>query len=45
MRPIAMGRRHSLFSGSEGSDESWAILASLINTAKLDELDPQAYLI
>jgi transposase len=45
MRPIAMGRRHSLFSGSEGSDESWAILASLINTAKLHELDPQAYLI
>jgi transposase len=44
MRPIAMGRRNSLFSGSEGGAESWAILASLINTAKLHELDPQAYL-
>jgi hypothetical protein len=44
MRPIAMGRRNSLFSGSEGGAESWAILASLVNTAKLHELDPQAYL-
>jgi transposase len=44
MRPISMGRRNSLFSGSEGGAESWAILASLVNTAKLQELDPQAYL-
>jgi hypothetical protein len=44
MRPIAMGRRNSLFSGSEGGAESWAILASLVNTAKLHELDTQAYL-
>jgi hypothetical protein len=44
MRPIAMGRRNSLFSGSEGGAESWAILASLVNTAKLHGLDPQAYL-
>jgi transposase len=42
MRPIAMGRRNSLFSGSEGGAESWAILASLVNTAKLHDLDPQA---
>jgi transposase len=33
MRPIAMGRRNSLFSGSEGGAESWAILASIVNTA------------
>lgn len=45
MRPIAMGRRSSSFSGSEGGVKSWAILASLVNTAKLHELDPQAYLI
>jgi transposase len=44
MRPIAMGRRNSLFSGSEGGAESWAILASIVNTAKLHDLDPQAYL-
>ncbi|MGY4257817.1 hypothetical protein ACVI1L_004885 [Bradyrhizobium sp. USDA 4516] len=45
MRPIAMGRRNSLFSGSEGCAEGWAILGSLVNTAKLHELDPQAYLV
>ncbi|MGY2843451.1 hypothetical protein ACVIWU_006671 [Bradyrhizobium sp. USDA 4509] len=44
MRPIAIGRRNSLFSSSEGGAESWAILASLVNTAKLHELDPSAYL-
>ena len=44
MRPIAMGRRNSLFSGNEGGAESWAILSSIVNTAKLQELDPQAYL-
>jgi transposase len=44
MRPIAMGRRNSLFSGSEGGAESWAILSSLVNTAKLNGIDPQAYL-
>ncbi|MGY2933062.1 hypothetical protein ACVWZ6_002664 [Bradyrhizobium sp. GM6.1] len=44
MRPIAMGRRNSLFSGSEAGAESWAILSLIVNTAKLHELDPQAYL-
>src|ERR1700756_5049234 len=44
MRPIAMGRRNSLFSGNEGGAQSWAILASLVNTAKLNDIDPQTYL-
>jgi transposase len=44
MRPIAMGRRNSLFSGNEGGARSWALLASLVNTAKLNDVDPQAYL-
>ena len=44
MRPIAMGRRNSLFSGNEGGAQSWAILSSLVNTAKLNDIDPQAYL-
>lgn len=37
-------RSNSLFSGSEGGAESWAILASVLNTAKLNGLDPQIYL-
>lgn len=44
MRPIAMGRCNSLFRRSEGGAESWAILASIVNAAKLHELDPQVYL-
>ncbi|WP_456763199.1 IS66 family transposase [Bradyrhizobium sp. USDA 4011] len=40
MGPIAMGRRNSLSSGSEGGAESRAILASIVNTAILYGLDP-----
>ena len=41
---VALGRRTSLFAGSARGAEAWAILASIINTAKLHELDPQTYL-
>ena len=44
IRPIALGRRNALFAGSTRGAEAWAILASIINTAKLHELDPQTYL-
>ncbi len=44
IRPIAIGRRNSLFCGDEGGGESWAILSSLINTCKLNEIDPETYL-
>src|SRR4051794_5267736 len=44
MRPIALGRKNALFAGSESGARTWAILASLINTAKLNDLDPQTYL-
>jgi transposase len=44
IRPIALGRKNSLFCGNEGGGETWAILASLVNTAKLNGLDPQTYL-
>jgi transposase len=44
MRAIALGRRNSLFAGSTRGAEAWAILASIVNTAKLHELDPQTYL-
>lgn len=33
-----------MFAGSEGGSETWAILASLINTAKLQDIDPRHYL-
>jgi len=42
--PIAIGKKNSLFSGDEGGGETWAILSSLLNTAKLNGVDPEAYL-
>ncbi len=44
IRPISLGRKNALFAGSAGGGENWAILASVINTAKLHGLDPQIYL-
>jgi len=44
MRPIALGRKNSLFAGNDGGAETWAILASLLNTAKLNEIDPFTWL-
>jgi transposase len=44
IRPISIGKKNSLFCGDEGGGETWAILASLLNTAKLHEVDPEIYL-
>ena len=44
IRPIAIGRKNSLFCGDAGGGETWAILSSLINTAKLNGLDPEVWL-
>ncbi len=35
IRPIPLGRKNALFAGSAAGGERWAVLASLINTAKL----------
>lgn len=45
IRPIALTRKNALFAGSSGGGETWAILASLINTARLNGLDPHTYLV
>jgi hypothetical protein len=44
IRAIGLGRKNALFAGSAAGGENWAILASLINSAKLHGLDPQTYL-
>jgi transposase len=44
MRPIAQGRKNYLFMGSEGGGKSAAIAYTLIETAKLNGIDPQAWL-
>lgn len=44
MGPIAPGRKNYLFMGSEGGEKSAAIAYTLIETAKLNGVDPQAWL-
>ena len=44
MRAIALGRRNSLFAGSERGARNWACLASLLNTCKLNDIDPLTWL-
>jgi transposase len=44
IRPIALNRKNALFAGSDGGGEHWAVIASLIETCKLNGVDPQAYL-
>ncbi len=44
IRPQALTRKNALFAGSDGGAQHWACLASLIETAKLNGIDPLAYL-
>ncbi len=44
MKSVALTRKNSLFVGNARGGEAFAILASLINTAKLNGLDPQTWL-
>src|SRR5689334_13565684 len=44
IRPIALGRKNSLFAGSDGGARWWAVVASLVATAKLNGVEPLAWL-
>lgn len=44
IRPLALNRKNSLFAGSDGGAEHWAVIASLIETCKLIGVEPRAYL-
>jgi transposase len=44
IRPVALGRKNHLFAGSDGGGERWATVCSLIATAKLNDVEPFAYL-
>lgn len=43
MRPVALSRKNGLFAGSDEGGSNWAMLASLIETCKLNGVNPQAY--
>jgi IS66 C-terminal element len=36
--------QNALFAGSDGGAEHWAVIASLIETCKLNDVEPNAYL-
>ncbi len=44
IRPLALIRKNALFAGSDGGGEHWAVVASLVETCKLNGVDPHAYL-
>ena len=44
IRGIKLSRKNALFAGSDGGAEHWAIIASLVETCKINDVDPLAYL-
>jgi transposase len=44
MRPIGLSRKNALFAGHDEGAVNWACIASLIETCKLNGVDPQTYL-
>jgi transposase len=44
IRPVALGRKNALFAGADSGGRHWAIIATLIQTAKLNDVDPLAWL-
>ncbi|MET3584360.1 hypothetical protein ABID21_000452 [Pseudorhizobium tarimense] len=45
IRPQAITRKNSLSAGSDGGGRTWATIATLLQTAKMNSVDPQAWLI
>ena len=43
MRPIALNRKNALFAGSDEGGTAWGVLASLVETCKLNGVEPHAY--
>ena len=44
LRTVALGRKNYLFAGSDAGGERAAAIYSLVGSAKLNDLDPEAYL-
>ena len=44
IRPQTLTRKNALFAGSDGGGRTWATIATLLATARLNDIDPQAWL-
>ena len=44
IRPLALNRKNALFAGHDEGAKAWARIASLVETAKTNGVDPHAYL-
>jgi hypothetical protein len=44
IRPLTLNRKNVLFAGHDRGAEHWGIVASLIESCKLNGVDPQTYL-
>lgn len=44
IRPVALTRKNALFAGHEVGAQNWALLASIVATCKLNDVDPVAYI-
>lgn len=41
---VCLTRKNALFAGSASGGESWAVFASLVNTCKMNDIDPETWL-
>lgn len=44
IRPLTLNRKNALFAGHDEGGRSWARLASLIGTCKINGVEPYAYM-
>jgi len=44
IRPVALGRKNALFAGSDGGADRWAVVASLVETCKLNGVEPYGWM-
>jgi transposase len=42
IRPIALQRKNVLFAGLDAGAQNWAMVASLIETCKLNKIEPRS---
>jgi transposase len=45
IRPQAITRKNALFAGSAGGGRTWAAIATMLQTCKMNDVDPYAWAI